>query len=320
MRKDAKVRQDVPKPNRKPLAAKNVNQDINSPRKVSRERVVDEISEAKADLAKTKPASERLKPKAKNIVPIPSAVEDVTSVPVSISAQILEQVITDRGLLFADSHSPEGTPLADDDRSDTPPPADISLHGEASRPSRRNRTAVSYAEPNLRDKMRRPTKELFDAVAGEGKSRRWSQSGVAILDGQSIKRESMGDVLKNIPLAKLDDDTRDESPSIRRPAAQDTQLSVPSTKKKRPSSSERRALDFAAELSKDDGAGSDDGESAELDVYEFESSSPQLDESTISKARSTRNKSSRRFSAAVDNDSAPISKDRTNSRRRSMVV
>lgn len=34
----------------------------------------------------------------------------------------------------------------------------------ASRPSRRPRGAVSYAEPNLRDKMRRPTKELAPAV------------------------------------------------------------------------------------------------------------------------------------------------------------
>lgn len=49
---------------------------------------------------------------------------------------------------------------------DTPPPGGM---GEAARPSRRARPAISYAEPNLRDKMRRPTKELFDAVAGEGK-------------------------------------------------------------------------------------------------------------------------------------------------------
>ena len=52
---------------------------------------------------------------------------------------------------------------------DTPPPAHISSQGETSRPNRRSRASVSYAEPNLRDKMRRPTKELFDAVAGEGK-------------------------------------------------------------------------------------------------------------------------------------------------------
>jgi hypothetical protein len=34
-----------------------------------------------------------------------------------------------------------------------------------SRPSRRRGAVVSYAEPNLRDKMRRPTKEMIDAVA-----------------------------------------------------------------------------------------------------------------------------------------------------------
>lgn len=33
------------------------------------------------------------------------------------------------------------------------------------RPSRRRGAVVSYAEPNLRDKMRRPTKEMVDAVA-----------------------------------------------------------------------------------------------------------------------------------------------------------
>lgn len=38
----------------------------------------------------------------------------------------------------------------------------------ASRPSRRQRAVVSYAEPNLRDKMRRPTSELIDAVGSHG--------------------------------------------------------------------------------------------------------------------------------------------------------
>lgn len=41
----------------------------------------------------------------------------------------------------------------------------------ASRPSRRQRAVVSYAEPNLRDKMRRPTSELIDAVGGHGSRR-----------------------------------------------------------------------------------------------------------------------------------------------------
>ena len=37
-----------------------------------------------------------------------------------------------------------------------------------SRPSRRQRAVLSYAEPNLRHKMRRSTNELVDAVAGGG--------------------------------------------------------------------------------------------------------------------------------------------------------
>lgn len=57
---------------------------------------------------------------------------------------------------------------------DTPPPPDLhpdssstSAFGTAGRGSRRPRGSVSYAEPNLRDKMRRPTKELIDAVGGD---------------------------------------------------------------------------------------------------------------------------------------------------------
>ncbi|KAJ5131706.1 hypothetical protein N7448_005864 [Penicillium atrosanguineum] len=41
----------------------------------------------------------------------------------------------------------------------------------ASRPSRRRGAVVSYAEPNLRDKMRRPTSEMADAVIAGGSRR-----------------------------------------------------------------------------------------------------------------------------------------------------
>jgi hypothetical protein len=40
-----------------------------------------------------------------------------------------------------------------------------------SRPSRRRGAVVSYAEPNLRDKMRRPTSEMADAVIANGSRR-----------------------------------------------------------------------------------------------------------------------------------------------------
>lgn len=55
---------------------------------------------------------------------------------------------------------------------DTPPPASLSTintltsANEAARPSRRARSAVNYAEPSLVAKMRRPGKELADAVTG----------------------------------------------------------------------------------------------------------------------------------------------------------
>ncbi|QQK46440.1 Shugoshin family protein [Penicillium digitatum] len=48
----------------------------------------------------------------------------------------------------------------------SPHPNALNMEEEsAGRPSRRRGAVVSYAEPNLRDKMRRPTKEMIDAVA-----------------------------------------------------------------------------------------------------------------------------------------------------------
>ncbi|CAG8946256.1 unnamed protein product [Penicillium salamii] len=52
-----------------------------------------------------------------------------------------------------------------------------------SRPSRRRGAVVSYAEPNLRDKMRRPTKEMADAVAFGSRRSSSFQSGRDSLDG-----------------------------------------------------------------------------------------------------------------------------------------
>ncbi|KAF1964400.1 shugoshin [Bimuria novae-zelandiae CBS 107.79] len=50
---------------------------------------------------------------------------------------------------------------------DTPPPGDLSMGSQTGiigRPSRRARPQVSYKEPSLNTKMRRPSKELVDAV------------------------------------------------------------------------------------------------------------------------------------------------------------
>lgn len=59
----------------------------------------------------------------------------------------------------------------------TPPPPDLNVGGgtlnaagASARVSRRSRGSVSYAEPSLRDKMRRPTKELVDAVVTDDRA------------------------------------------------------------------------------------------------------------------------------------------------------
>lgn len=57
---------------------------------------------------------------------------------------------------------------------DTPPPPDLHQNATAGegRLSRRSRSSVSYAEPSLRAKMRRPTKELVDAVGADERIQR----------------------------------------------------------------------------------------------------------------------------------------------------
>jgi Shugoshin C terminus len=88
---------------------------------------------------------------------------------------------------------------------DTPPPSELGSGAEGQRPSRRSKGSVSYAEPNLRDKMRRQTKELVDAVTGEGKNQRVSLSKVendAFTVVGKIKEESeVDDTWKSLPSA-----------------------------------------------------------------------------------------------------------------------
>ena len=78
-------------------------------------------------------------------------------------------------------------------RGDTPPPPDLGPDtgtGSFGRSSRRSRGSVSYAEPNLRDKMRRPTKELVDAVGAEERARQ----------AQAIKAENIESALASMKI------------------------------------------------------------------------------------------------------------------------
>lgn len=164
------------------LSAKSSNEDISTPRKAPR----DQIKSAKA--AKTSQTLDNIiaREREKKQLPAPtsSPVLELDIPPPPPEPPVAVTALLPDSLFELDpepdqEHETSAAPLTIPDTpdravlqeapTDTPPPGYLALNGETARPSRRARSAVSYAEPNLRDKMRRPTKELFDAVAGEGK-------------------------------------------------------------------------------------------------------------------------------------------------------
>ncbi|RYP48771.1 hypothetical protein DL769_011165 [Monosporascus sp. CRB-8-3] len=184
---------------RKPLGAKSSNENLGSPMKGVKPSIVDDVAKAKSDAkreehAKSRTETRKEKAKEKEAKPAPAVIEIPAPEPVipeqaspvaAIEIEIEPEPPAppqqqEPHSPFAEpnrsvSRSPEpaasaATTAREEEVCDTPPPLDISSRGETTRGSRRTRPAVSYAEPNLRDKMRRPTKQLLDAVAGEGKS------------------------------------------------------------------------------------------------------------------------------------------------------
>ncbi len=95
-------------------------------------------------------------------------------------------------------------------RGDTPPPSDLSTlsvttDGGDTRPSRRARSAVNYAEPSLISKMRRPDKKMVDALTGLQDPRRaMSASASDRKAPDSVSSTSRTVVIKSEP---IDDDT-----------------------------------------------------------------------------------------------------------------
>jgi hypothetical protein len=152
---------------RTPLAAKSTNEDMSSPRKQTTAAPLKEAKEQAQGTEhsmKGQASAQKTLPKMEIFAPVPAPEPE----PPATVAVMLESVTALPSAMPSSPSTPERAPRKEMPH-DTPPPADISSNGETSRPSRRTRPAISYAEPNLRDKMRRPTKELFDAVTGEGK-------------------------------------------------------------------------------------------------------------------------------------------------------
>jgi len=163
---------------RPPLSARSTNDDVSSPRKATRDDMAKPIKlqQLSTSLKDAPPRERERKPAPIPKLEIPSMPEPTPMV-VAILPELCEP--NTPGLALISPDTPDRS-APRDLALDTPPPGHLSVDGETSRPSRRARAAISYAEPNLRDKMRRPTKELFDAVSGEGKFKpRVSTSGIA---------------------------------------------------------------------------------------------------------------------------------------------
>jgi hypothetical protein len=141
--------------NRKALAPKSVN---DSPMKSTKIVTSEGMKAANIDGSKPIHAKERLRERIQEPLPIKSRPEVVIKAP---EGPILPE--TPAALdIFSPSSSQPSTRA---ESRDTPPPPELGPRGDGPRPSRRSRGSVSYAEPNLRAKMRRPTNEFVDAVA-----------------------------------------------------------------------------------------------------------------------------------------------------------
>lgn len=137
---------------RKVLAPKSVN---NSPRKSASSKVI-----SKPGVTPITAEDRCVKTKR----PLKNGRQDLPKSNTQPSIQkVVPVIVTPAAVdIFSTSSGPTGQ-LAS---RDTPPPSTSLSVTEGQRPSRRIRASVNYAQPNLRDKMRRPTKELVDAVVG----------------------------------------------------------------------------------------------------------------------------------------------------------
>ncbi|RDA87196.1 hypothetical protein CP532_2524 [Ophiocordyceps camponoti-leonardi (nom. inval.)] len=299
---------------RQPLAAKSTNEHLRSPKK-------DGTAVTKPEPTKVKPSQARARSKTKSSV---LAVEEASAGEKAPSSLPQPPNLEERPLLAVlPPSSPEPLPTAvaaiktttttatmtteegvDKGGGDaTPLPTQVDMSssgGDATRTSRRSRAAISYAEPNLRDKMRRPSKQLFDAVAGEGK--------------KTNRPSRSSDTSSPLPPPS-------HLPPPTSPSPMTKQQSPEPVTSRRRSRSCRRSESVEGEAQ-----GSD-----EVDVYEFASSSPPTDADDESErpARSRRqtlaSSSGRTSSTSTadshrgDSDSGTRDRGGTG-RRRSMMV
>lgn len=158
---------------RRALGPKSTNADPQSPAKLSVVGASDKpipIRDTLLQKAKFKDQN-REKPRAKTPIEPVAPGTKVKRLDVVISHEPETPAPAPLDLLSPASTEPSAR---QEGRGDTPPPPDLGPDtgtGSFGRASRRSRGSVSYTEPSLRDKMRRPTKELVDAVGAKERAR-----------------------------------------------------------------------------------------------------------------------------------------------------
>ncbi|RSL67829.1 hypothetical protein CEP53_002838 [Fusarium sp. AF-6] len=334
MRKEAREKANATG-TRKPLSAKSTNDDMTSPKKTSKPVALDEVAAAKADLVKSKATQDRPKSRTKVLPPITiEAVPDpepiaptVTDLSCDLGTPLTQQVLLS-------PNSPDSAVSSEAGRGGTPPPIDINASREPARPSRRSRAAVSYAEPNLRDKMRRPTKELLDAVTGEGKhARRSSVADLAAPDTVKVKREAdASDSWKKLPPASSINAENEPgsipaSPLAGKGSPPELPKSVGVRAGRRSSMMVEEHVPNCVESNevKDvkEESTPDSTSLSEVDVYDFTPSSPQPEKQAPVEPKKRavgRPRGTRRVSAAVHSEEGLAIRERASSRRRSMML
>jgi len=252
-------------PSRKVLAPKSVN---DSPKKSSKILMKDDVKSAKTEALKLGPAKDRSRERK----PDPIHVETLNKLIIRTTEVQPEPETPAAPDIFSPSSSQPSTARAES--RDTPPPPDLGPGAEGQRPSRRARGAVSYAEPNLRDKMRRPTKELVDAVSKDQKSQCGS-------------------------IAKLEEDVPSATLSSKAPISDTLPSSITTHRKRRESIlsqaeadlsrsssgsaiaallAENRRAKAAAKVKAKENEAAVTKAMSKLDIYEFRGSSPNPDD------------------------------------------
>lgn len=178
---------------------------VPSPAKANRSTINDKIFDVKKEAVKKARERDRYRERKPAIIDIKPPEPKHEAVQSTQSSPELPEPPpeTPAGLDLFSPQSSEPSAARPESR-DTPPPPDLnpsSSTGDAfnlaGRATRRPRGGLSYTEPNLRDKMRRPTKALADAVGAEERIQR---AGSAKAEGG---RPESDDVASGADIAKL---------------------------------------------------------------------------------------------------------------------